>query len=414
MKKETWFNEFEEFLSFTNEKEILLNAIKSKISHLPSKKRFLDYGAGTCYFTNRLAKNFQEVVAVDKKKRSKKYLTAKNAKFLFPNELEKDNEKFDFILLSYVLGTTFSANHEIIEKVIKKLSKNGVICIISLSEYNNLAPKFKQVCGATNYFNKLVLQSNGLFTELNHVRAKYFIPRRKENLFNNLFGISSIQDIINNFYRSKKEICFSLIHNLMFASHKYNRTIFLFSGLVASGKTTLAKKFSNTYNLKYVSIDDYLRSVAKANQQDMDKFLFKLSKNNQIAVAELIANLLDSIPEDLGSLVIDGVFSAEEIDFIRHNSAGRIVSIYVDAKKCTREFYAMKRQSISLTQSKKYLRKLDYITETYSGGVFDKMIYNYKIDNNDRKDRKSIKLIFSEIHDFTFNKNNDETNRSWL
>ena len=330
---------------------------------------------------------------------------------MLPDALEKNSGKFDFILLSYVLGTTFSANHKIIENAIKKLSKNGVICIISLSEYNNLAPTFKQICGSINYFNKLVLQSNGLFIELNHVRAKYFVPRKKETLFNNLFGISSIQAIVNNFYRSKKEICFSLVHNIMFASHKYNRTIFLFSGLVASGKTTLAKKFSSSYNLKHVSIDDYLRSVAKENQQDMDKFLFESSKNNQIAVAELIANLLGSIPEDLGSLVIDGVFSAEEIDFIRHNSAGRIVSVYVDAKKGVRTAYAMKRQNISFKQAKKYLRKLDYITETYSGGVYDKMTYNYKIDNNNFNNKKSIKLIFNEIYDFTFNKNNKETNR---
>lgn len=382
-----WIDDFNKVNKYTNEKEVLAKAICSNISK-NKYISFLDIGCGDGKITCELSKFFKVTAVLDKKKYAINYLPA-NIKF-HRNISELNNKKFDFILLSYVLTTNYKSNIKLLVNAIKLLNKNGTICIINLSERNRFKYNYKEFTGALNKFNKIFLKNEGLYIDFKIVSANYNLPKSEIPLFKKTYGVS-IKNLIENTYISKIGISFNLYHNLLFAKSNTNKELYVFSGNVCSGKTTSAIKFSKFMGGHYVNIDNYLRELAKIEKQEFNEFLNNLIMKDKLFIAKLILNKINMEFLKHKKVIMDGIFSLDELDYLNMELSAKLYAIYVLCDKKER----IKRARTRFTRvnaAESYINSVDKMCKNYGGGAQDYLSFDYIINNNGTKEELYKKL----------------------
>jgi len=398
-----WIDNFNKVNKYTNEKEVLIKAISSYI--LKNKyKSYLDIGCGDGKITCELSKFFEVTSVLDKKRSVQKYLL-KNIKY-YKNAYELNNTKFDFILLSYVLGINYKSNIKLMTVASKLLTENGTICIINLSERNKFKYNYKEYTSALNEFNKVFWKVEGFYLDSKLVSSNYNLPRSEISLFKKTYGVG-IKNLVENIYISKTGITFNLYHNILFAKKNTNKRLYLFSGNVCSGKTTSAIKFSNLCGGHYFNIDNYLRKLANLEKEDFNVFLNNLIKKDKLFIAKLILNKINIEFLKHKTIVMDGIFSLDELDYLNMALSAKIYSIYVLCDKKERIERAKKRFT-QKNKAKPYIDYVDNMCKNYGGGAEDYYSFDYVINNNGTKKElyKKLKEINYEIRRlFTSGKN---------
>lgn len=356
---------------------------------MKNKSNFLDFGCGTGEITNKLSNYFSNTYAFDKNNLVKKYLN-KNVTFCDPFKL---NIKFDFILVSYVFNDNLIENLKLFNKLKCLVSPNGVISIVCLSENNFLEESIKLNVDLLNQEIISMSKNAGGFVEKNTFLSKYSCEIKKNDFFKDLFGVPL--NSVTKSIHTKNQIKFSISHNFYSIKFKTTNSLFLFSGKVASGKTTVAKKFAKKYGFFYFSIDDFFRSLSRDSGFGFDTYLNNLIINDIFSISNLISQILNELFKINKSIVIDGVFSIYEIQYLRNNVNSSLFTFFVDTPKKIRIFQAKKRQNLSNKAALKYINYCDRISKKYGGGEYISSEFLFKI-NNTSNSLKDIDYFINE------------------
>lgn len=394
---ENWLKDFKAYRTYTDEVRVICEAISHKLSLLKTKPlTFLDIGSGTGEITKILSDHFNEAVAVDERASAKNYLYGSKVKFYSGIDKIPPKRKFDFILLSFVLTSSFSNNQRVLGRAISRLSDNGLLCVVTISGASLLEKGFRQYSNTINFFTEQVVRANDLTYEQQVVRASYNIPQKKISLLKRLFNINIVSKMILGVYISKTAVKFNLLHNLLYATNCSRKKVYIFSGLVGVGKTAIAKEFARVTSAYYFDLDLFLRQHAKQHRMNFEKYLVEITKFDKNTISELIVKELDSLSLTKDNIIIDGVFSPEEIFYLKSNCHAKIIPIYVSSDSSERLTNVMKRQKLSMKGAKKYLQRLDRISKDYGGGEYIPSLFLTKINNVNKDIRDLVRTMKSE------------------
>jgi SAM-dependent methyltransferase len=150
--KDFYKNDFEKFLSHTNEKEILLKEISKEIKKYKIKS-LLDIGAGNGLLSIPLSKRVKNYLAIEPNKNFAKKLRGAGLRVIekkFPFEI---SESFDMILSSHSISYQKSFFEPFIKKAWKLVKKNGIFLIITYRGEEDDWTRFMKKLGI-NYKNK--------------------------------------------------------------------------------------------------------------------------------------------------------------------------------------------------------------------------------------------------------------------
>jgi len=117
-------------------------------------------------------------------------------------------------------------------------------------------------------------------------------------------------------------------------------------------------------------------------------FLNNLIKKDKLFIAKLILNKINIEFLKHKTIVMDGIFSLDELDYLNMALSAKIYSIYVLCDKKERIERAKKRFT-QKNKAKPYIDYVDNMCKNYGGGAEDYYSFDYVINNNE--------IIFSPI-----------------
>jgi ubiquinone/menaquinone biosynthesis C-methylase UbiE len=247
ISKSRYYKLFEQYISYTDEKEATVREIL-KLIQPRSEWNFLDVGCGNGYMTIPTAVKVSQSVGIDinehqlEQARKSAKRAGANIRFINSDWMDVElNEKFDFILSSHALYSPYFSGR--MEKAIKKmldcLAENGNLMIVHYSMTGNDYTMLKQFWQKINgtpipYFRNVqnykyvvaVLRKFGYKPKTKRLITYVTLPSIEESLFlvEWIFGVPypklapDVQkEVINYLSRLKKrgKIVVSWHHNMV-------------------------------------------------------------------------------------------------------------------------------------------------------------------------------------------------------
>lgn len=179
-----------------------------------------------------------------------------------------------------------------------------------------------------------------------------------------------------------------------------SRMIVAISGPPGSGKTTIARMFSEKYGFELVSAGTVFRTQARDSKMTLEEYGELAEKNHEIdrKLDELIVGKVKELLEDGKNVVVDGRLSAHMLTRARIDC----LKVWIDATLKVRAERISRRENldekVALERAKwREEAERSRYEEIYGINLLDKQPYDLVIDSSDKTPEEVLSAISREL-----------------